>query len=65
MDEQVVGGAAGLCQTTLSGMNNLFSKEFVDEFILKKISSICTDGTNVNIGERGGLWAYSNEKSRK
>lgn len=24
--------------------------------IMKKISSICTDGTNINSGERGGLW---------
>lgn len=39
-------------------MSKLLVEQLVDEFLLKKISSICTDGTNVNIGERGGLWAY-------
>lgn len=39
-------------------MSKLLVEQLVYEFLLKKISSICTDGTNVNIGERGGLWAY-------
>lgn len=32
------------------------------EMIYRKISSICTDGTNVNIGEKNSLWTLLEEK---
>lgn len=58
MEEQVERGAIGLFHTVLSAMNNMFTKKFVDEIILSKVSSICTDGVNTNTGEKGGLWFY-------
>lgn len=65
MDEQVERGAIGLFQTSLNAMSKMFSKEFVYEYILSKMSSICTDGVNTNRGERGGLWFYlQNEISK-
>lgn len=30
-----------------------------------KTSSICTDGTNANIGEKGGLWKYFEDEIRR
>lgn len=65
MDEQISRGAKGLLQTVMSAMNNLFSDEFVTNVLIKKISSICTDGTNVNSGEKGGLWTYFEEEMLK
>lgn len=32
--------------------------------ILRKISSVCTDGTNVNTGEKKSLWVLLDEKMR-
>lgn len=58
MCEQDESGAKGLCKATLNAMANMFSREFVYSNILPKVSSICTDGTNVNTGESGGLWYY-------
>lgn len=58
MDEQTERGAVGLFRTALNAMEKMFSKEFVYQCIMPKMSSICTDGTNVNTGERGGLWTY-------
>lgn len=58
MCEQLEPGARGLFKATLDAMINMFSRGFVYEIILPKVSSICTDGTNVNTGEKGGLWVY-------
>lgn len=35
------------------------------ESILTKISSICTDGANVNNGEKGGLWKFFEDELLK
>lgn len=58
MDEQTKRGAVGLFQTFLDAMSKMFSKEFVYEYILPKLSSICTDGVNTNRGEEGGVWFH-------
>lgn len=58
VDEQVERKATGLLKTALSAMENLFGRDFLYNVILKKTSSICTDGTNVNIGEEGGIWKF-------
>lgn len=56
MDEQVESGAAGLLKTALRAIENNFSENFMYQHILNKVSSICTDGANVNKGEKKGLW---------
>lgn len=57
VSEQVERFAAGLLKTALEAIENQFGREFLYTVILKKVSSICTDGTNVNSGEVGGIWA--------
>lgn len=56
--EQVERYANGLLETALGAMEDQFGHDFVYDVILKKVSSICTDGTNVNSGERGGIWKF-------
>lgn len=58
IDEQVERGAIGLFHAVMGAMNNMFTKDFVDECILPKVSSICTDGVVTNRGDKGGLWYY-------
>lgn len=62
--EQKRAKAVGLLETVLSCIEEHFGVEFLNESILRKISSMCTDGTNLNSGERGGLWALFEEKMR-
>lgn len=54
--------ATGLLKTAFEAMENQFGREFLYNVILKKISSICTDGTNVNTGQSGGIWALLEEE---
>lgn len=65
MDEQTARKAIGLFQASINAMANLFSKEFVYQNILPKMSSICTDGVNTNRGDKGGLWHYFEEEIAK
>lgn len=65
MSEQDESGAKGLCKATLRAMADIFSSEFLFSTILPKVSSICTDGTNVNTGEKGGLWYYLEQEIAK
>lgn len=58
MGEQTKSGAEGLFEATQNAMADMFTSEFVNNYIWPKVSSICTDGTNVNTGEKGGLWFY-------
>lgn len=60
--EQVERLATGLLKTALGAIEEQFGRVFLEDVILKKISSICTDGTNVNSGEKGGIWAFLEEK---
>lgn len=65
----------GIAEQTSRGANGLFEavkRAIIDNIgdemyiaILLKISSICTDGTNVNSGDRAGLWALFEEEIRK
>lgn len=64
MAEQTQRGAVGLLAATIAAIENNFGSVFA-EVVLKKISSICTDGANVNIGERGGLWKLLEDHIRK
>lgn len=56
--EQTQRGANGLLQAVLTAVKQNFGDQFLNEQVLQKISSICTDGTNVNTGDKGGLWKY-------
>lgn len=51
--EQVERAASGLFKTALGAMEDMFGHGIVYNIILKKVSSICTDGTN-----EGGLWKF-------
>lgn len=48
--EQVERSASGLLKATLEAMHSNLSEQFTNKIILKNVSSLCTDGTNVNIG---------------
>lgn len=63
--EQTEREAVGLFRTALGAMEDLFGHEFVYNVILMKTSSICTDGTNVNSGEQGGLWKFLEDEIQK
>lgn len=62
MKEQVERYAIGLLNTALGAMEDRFGHDFLYDVILKKVSSICTDGPNVNSGESGGMWAFLEQK---
>lgn len=65
VNEQVERLANGLFKTALGAIEKQFGRDFLYDVILKKVSSICTDGTNVNSGEHGGLWALLEEEISK
>lgn len=58
--EQVERAASGLFKTALGAMEDMFGHGFVYNIILKKVSSICTDGTN-----EGGLWKFLEDEMTK
>lgn len=60
--DQTEKGADGLLKATLGAINSNFSEQFTNETILKKASSIVTDGANINSGEKGGLWKLFTDK---
>lgn len=57
--------AAGLFKTVIGAMEDMFGYDFVYNVILMKVSSICTDGTNVNSGDEGGIWKYLEDEMIK
>lgn len=59
--EQSERGALGLFNAVLSAIKVNLDTDGL-EIVLKKVSSICTDGTNVNTGERNGLWTLFEKK---
>lgn len=64
ISEQTARGAKGLFEAVKQGMiDNIGEEMYV--VVMKKISSICTDGTNVNSGEKGGLWAFFEKEIRR
>lgn len=62
VSQQMERKASGLFDAALSAIQNQFGLDFLNNVILKKTSSICTDGANVNIGETGGMWPMFDKK---
>lgn len=62
--EQNIRGAPGLFEAVKRGIIENFGEETFT-IIMMKISSICTDGTNMNSGEKGGLWALFEDEIRR
>lgn len=57
-------GAKGLINAIINGIKSNVSDKLY-KIILLKTSSICTDGTNENIGEKGGIWKLFEDEVRK
>lgn len=62
--EQITSGASGLFDAVKKGIIDNIG-ESLYETVMLSISSICTDGTNVNSGERGGLWKFIEDEVRR
>lgn len=61
--EQTERKAEGLFKAVKEAiLKNLDYAEY--SILMKKISSICTDGANVNIGDSGGLWKFFEDEIR-
>lgn len=61
---QTERGSKGLFDATIAAIKSNMDVDCYKE-LMRKISSICTDGTNVNSGEKGGLWALFEEQTIK
>lgn len=55
--QQIERKAVGLTKATLDAIDAMMGSENRKKF-LKCVSSVCTDGTNVNTGDRNSLWAW-------
>lgn len=64
ISEQKTRGATGLFEAVKNGIIESVG-EAMYEIIMKKISSICTDGTNMNSGEKGGLWTLFEKEMQR
>lgn len=62
--EQTERGAIGLFQAVKKAIIENVGEDMY-KIIMKSISSICTDGTNVNSGDKGGLWKLFEDEIRK
>lgn len=62
--EQTERGAHGLFAATKRGIIENLGEDMYT-VIMNQVSSICTDGTNVNSGEKGGLWKIFEDEIRK
>lgn len=62
--QQTERGAIGLFNATIKGINDNVGKD-VHEFIMKNVSSICTDGENKNTGERNSFWTLFQAECKK
>lgn len=56
-------GAEGVLEVIESACKNSVGKPTM-KYILTHISSIVTDGANINIGNKGGLWTLIENKWR-
>lgn len=62
--EQTKKGAAGLMNAVKNGIiDNLGVDGY--KVVSRLVSSICTDGTNINSGDKGGLWKWFEDEIRK
>lgn len=64
ISEQNTRGASGLFEAVKRGIIENVGEEMY-AIIMKKISSICTTGTNMNSGEKRGLWALFENEIRR
>lgn len=55
---------AGMMEAVTEGILENMSMDLYT-VLMRKISSICTDGTNLNLGEKGGLWKYFEDEQMK
>lgn len=55
ISEQTERLAAGLMSAVKEALKAMVDDPYL---FLRKISSVCTDGTNLNTGEKSGLWGY-------
>lgn len=62
--QQQKRGAVGLIEAVKNGIKNSAGDE-IYRLIFSRVSSICTDGTNVNTGEKHSLWKYFEEECLK
>lgn len=62
--EQTNRGAAGLFEAVKKGMIENLGDEMYAA-VMKNISSICTDGTNTNTGEKQSLWSHFEDEIRR
>lgn len=60
--ERTEEGAAGMTKAVKSAINANFCN---NEMLFKKLSSICTDGANINTGQKNGLWALLQAECQK
>lgn len=62
--EQTETGAVGLMNAVKNG---IIKNLGVDGYkaVMKLVSSICTDGTNINSGDKGGLWKLFEDSIRE
>lgn len=62
--QQTNRGAIGLMEAVKNGMIENIGEDLYG-LIMARLSSICTDGTNVNTGEKHSLWKYFEEECSK
>lgn len=62
--EQTTRGASGLFDAVKKALIENLGEELY-AVLMVNISSICTDGTNMNIGERRGLWKLFEDEIRR
>lgn len=62
--KQIERGSKGLMQAVKDGIIDNIGKEMYD-LIMTYVSSICTDGTNMNTGERNSLRKHFEDECSK
>lgn len=62
--KQISRGATGLFDAVKSGIIENIGEDLY-KTVMSRISSVCTDGTNVNTGEKGGLWKLIEDEIRR
>lgn len=61
---QKKSGASGLFEAVMSAIDDNLGEGF-HEFVFASMSSICTDGHNVNTGSRHSLWKFVEDKAKE
>lgn len=61
--QQTERKAIGLTKATINAITTIIGLENKENF-LEKVSSLCTDGTNVNTGEKNSLWTLLDKEMK-